>query len=781
MSWYIILPTYLENLITNPSFELNTNTGWSGITNSVIVTSVQNYKGIYSGSYTPASGVNDGMYYGFTSPSSEVYGGQAYFLGVLNVPYKIWFGTTGGALVGSATTFTGTGEWQKVFVSATLSSGTSYRLYITKNSSSSTTIYYVDGAMVYVSDTEMTYIDGDEDDCYWTGTAHASVTRSEGYSRKIGILRNLTTFETYNLGQSATGMPPIQNNSTPYSTTDGALYQGRTIKERPFTLTFQINPDPSYTDSVIGWHANRSQIIRLFRPNEVVGDQPVRLIYTDNNKEMYIDAIYDGGLELQDGIKDIEVVSIRLIAYDPYFYSTRVMGFPLSPQLSVSNANYILQKTKYNYWTAMGSGASGGAVYAIAEGPDKTIYAGGAFTSMNSVSNTSRIAKWNPYTGVWTAMGTGASGGNVQAIVANSNGNVVAAGTFTSMGGVANTNGLALWNGSAWSSIGTLAGGSSDGYALIYDRLGNLVLTGDFTSVGGVAAVNIAKRDTSGTWTAFGSGIGSSGLALAVSGNNTIYVAGSFLTANGGVTTVNSITYWNGTTWAAMGPAASPGLTGAANTAGWHLIFAPDGRLIVSGPFRTAGGVSCNHVAYWNGVSFIPFGSGVGYNGTAALADSTGIVDSFFLSNGTWFAGGQFGNPTSSFANPMAGGMVFPDSLALWTGSAWTYVDIDPPGNSKVSAVLQSSTETTYIGFDTSGTALAANFVSTYGGSLLSDTEEDEGKRNGAHAQRRVSRNKNLVRGAGLSAAEKRGRSGIAGKSAPHPHTCGCHAGASIP
>jgi hypothetical protein len=320
-------------------------------------------------------------------------------------------------------------------------------------------------------------------------------------------------------------------------------------------------------------------------------------------------------------------------------------------------------------------------------------------------------------------MGTGASGGNVQAIVANSNGNVVAAGTFTSMGGVANTNGLALWNGSAWSSIGTLAGGSSDGYALIYDRLGNLVLTGDFTSVGGVAAVNIAKRDTSGTWTAFGSGIGSSGLALAVSGNNTIYVAGSFLTANGGVTTVNSITYWNGTTWAAMGPAASPGLTGAANTAGWHLIFAPDGRLIVSGPFRTAGGVSCNHVAYWNGVSFIPFGSGVGYNGTAALADSTGIVDSFFLSNGTWFAGGQFGNPTSSFANPMAGGMVFPDSLALWTGSAWTYVDIDPPGNSKVSAVLQSSTETTYIGFDTSGTALAANFVSTYGGSLLSDTE----------------------------------------------------------
>ena len=81
-----------------------------------------------------------------------------------------------------------------------------------------------------------------------------------------------------------------------------------------------------------------------------------------------------------------------------------------------------------------------------------------------------------------------------------------AGGDFTTAGGVA-ANGIAKWDGSSWTALGS--GMNADVHALtVFDDGGGpaLYAGGDFTTAGGVAANNIAKWDGS-SWTALGSGI----------------------------------------------------------------------------------------------------------------------------------------------------------------------------------------------------------------------------------------------------------------------------------
>src|SRR5581483_11190637 len=93
------------------------------------------------------------------------------------------------------------------------------------------------------------------------------------------------------------------------------------------------------------------------------------------------------------------------------------------------------------------------------------------------------------------------------------NGDLVAAGNFTSAGGVAATN-IARWNGTAWSAFGNGAMGGSPSvvYATTVSTNGDLFVTGAFTSIGGVAAAGVSRWD--GVWHPLGAGI--AGLCIAV-------------------------------------------------------------------------------------------------------------------------------------------------------------------------------------------------------------------------------------------------------------------------
>src|SRR6202040_3847677 len=101
-------------------------------------------------------------------------------------------------------------------------------------------------------------------------------------------------------------------------------------------------------------------------------------------------------------------------------------------------------------------------------------------------------------------------------------------------------NGVAEWDGSAWSALGSglNPGGSVEALAVSGS---DLYVGGGFGTAGGLSAKSIAKWDGS-AWSGLGSGVNNTVSALAVSGTN-LYVGGSFSSA-GGVSATN-IAMWD--------------------------------------------------------------------------------------------------------------------------------------------------------------------------------------------------------------------------------------------
>ena len=162
-------------------------------------------------------------------------------------------------------------------------------------------------------------------------------------------------------------------------------------------------------------------------------------------------------------------------------------------------------------------------------------------------------AKWNGSS--WEALGSGmAAIGSpiVKALAVDGSGNLYAGGLFTAAGGVT-ANSIAKWNGSSWEALGSGIGGGGI-YALAADGSGNLYACGMFTTAGGIPANSIAKWNGS-SWEALGTGIGGEGYpivkALAVDGSGSVYAGGWFTTAGG--VSANNIAKWNGSSWGALG------------------------------------------------------------------------------------------------------------------------------------------------------------------------------------------------------------------------------------
>lgn len=94
-------------------------------------------------------------------------------------------------------------------------------------------------------------------------------------------------------------------------------------------------------------------------------------------------------------------------------------------------------------------------------------------------------------------------------------------------------NGVACWDGAAWSNLGDGVGGASPRvFVLAWDaENGHLYAGGDFTSAGGNPASRIARWD-GGDWWALGSGTNGAVSALAWDAKNRqLYAGGGFTSA----------------------------------------------------------------------------------------------------------------------------------------------------------------------------------------------------------------------------------------------------------
>ena len=263
--------------------------------------------------------------------------------------------------------------------------------------------------------------------------------------------------------------------------------------------------------------------------------------------------------------------------------------------LFIFNSSFLIHNCMSQVWSPLGSGMNG-FVMALTVYNNELI-AGGYFTTAGGVS-ANYIAKWNGTT--WSPLGNGLGGGSntvVGALIIYNN-ELIACGKFTTTGGVS-ANNIAKWNGTTWSPLGSGTNNEVDALT-VYNS--ELIAAGYFTIAGGDSAKRIAKWNGT-TWSPLGSGMSSLVWALSVY-NNELIVGGDFTTA-GGVSAVR-IAKWNGTIWSPLG-------SGMSSSVRAFTIYPPQtGELIAGGGFSTAGGVTVNNIAKWNGTTWSPLGSGMG-------------------------------------------------------------------------------------------------------------------------------------------------------------------------
>jgi hypothetical protein len=113
-----------------------------------------------------------------------------------------------------------------------------------------------------------------------------------------------------------------------------------------------------------------------------------------------------------------------------------------------------------------------------------------------------------------------------------------------------------------------------------------LVVGGNFAVAGDVVASNIAVYDpVTGAWSALGSGTNNIVWALTALPNGDLVAGGDFTTAGG--VSANYIARWNGSAWSALGT----GMNGSVS----ELTTLSNEDLVAGGQFTIAGG----NVSYW--------------------------------------------------------------------------------------------------------------------------------------------------------------------------------------
>lgn len=141
-----------------------------------------------------------------------------------------------------------------------------------------------------------------------------------------------------------------------------------------------------------------------------------------------------------------------------------------------------------------------------------------------------------------------------------------------------------------------------------------------------MAANRVARWDGT-SWAALGSGVGTptangsigAVYALLPVGSG-LYVGGFFSTAGG--ITVNHVAHWDGTTWSGLGAGTSP-VSGAAT--GYIRALAQVGTsLYVGGNFTGAGGLLVNYIARWDGSTWSALGTGLNNAVRCLAAGPTG-------------------------------------------------------------------------------------------------------------------------------------------------------------
>lgn len=690
----VLIPIARTNLVTNPSFELNTS-GWSAFGASISRTATRQYHGAYSLRIIPTAGSTDGAYFSpLTMQADSIYAISCKLLGAPGVPYKLAI-TSSTPTERTSRVVVGTGQWQWIWLLwAETSTSASRRLYVQKAGHASTTPFYIDGVQVELCGIEgnfpTTYIDGDQlgslanqqPPAYgWLGTPHASQSYRSGHTRSGGRIMRLRDFGFVLTMIIGLGLATPQHQALAFAQLDASQYQSTRKPERSISLVGHWS----------GWSASdmesgQAGLGRLLDRDRSSLAQPAALcLQAMDCGEAIGDLVilpqlaYVGGLDGRITDMPSATGQITFTQYMPIVFG-RDEGATLAPWLSIVS-NGFLQRDRDGTWSSPGSGVSSGTrtVRSIAVGPDRTVFVGGDFDQYAGVAATAQIAQYK--NGAWSAVGSGVASAatSVRSLAMTTAGILYAGGSFTSMSGVASTARIAKWNGATWTALGT---GAPDGIIeVVYVAPDDtLYIGGSFTSVGGVANTARIAKWTGSTWQALGTGAPDGSVeALLVGSDGALYAGGSF-TSIGGAANTKGIAKWTGAAWASVGGGLGAGTIEA-------LALGANNILYAGGNFTSIGVTGPGSLAQWNGAQWQLVGNGL-YSALRTNIVYTLTVDA----TGQLWVGGDFFEPAPSLN---------PARIAIWNGSIFlrneAYLN-STGGNSITYALVPLPDGSVYIG-----------------------------------------------------------------------------------
>jgi trimeric autotransporter adhesin len=288
-------------------------------------------------------------------------------------------------------------------------------------------------------------------------------------------------------------------------------------------------------------------------------------------------------------------------------------------------------------WSALGCGLEEGSIYEMIEYRGE-LYVTGNFDQIGCIP-ANNIARWNIETNSWSEVEAGLTGGTnpfgYTLVIFNDE--LYVGGQFEKAGDV-NAINIAKWNGSEWSPVGNMEGGSVRELVVFKQRL---YAGGFFNAVNGLNTGHLASYDgnnwhspgslnelelkTTGvvrhmavykevlyisgnfevdnvefseliTWD--GNQFNDFGTAFSLSENtiseltvigDNLYIGGSFMDVVG--SEANNILQWDGESWGIM----SEGISGTVLS-----IELYGEEIYIGGDFRSAGGNAAENISIWN-------------------------------------------------------------------------------------------------------------------------------------------------------------------------------------
>ncbi len=191
-------------------------------------------------------------------------------------------------------------------------------------------------------------------------------------------------------------------------------------------------------------------------------------------------------------------------------------------------------------------------------------------------------------------------------------------------------------------------------------------------------------------WQAMGTGTNTGVHAVSAVDNTNVYVGGTFTSAGG--MSANYIARWDGANWRTMGTGVAGGSRVMVNA----ISAVDNSNVYVGGEFTSAGGVSANNIAKWNGSNWQAMGTGT----------NAQVLSIYAKDNSNVYVGGYFG---------IAGGNSIGSGIARWDGATWRAMGT---GTSRhVLAIFALDNSNVYVGgnFTLAG-GIGANYIAKWNG-----------------------------------------------------------------